>query len=83
MRALSLGAVEGVAQVEEPGERSRVPGTRGAAPSLHGFTQRENPTKASTATLRTIVAIAATSTMESPLRSIAMMRYWAASGQPL
>jgi hypothetical protein len=38
----------------------------------------EKPTKAIIATLRTIIAIAATSMMESRLRSNAMMRYWAA-----
>jgi hypothetical protein len=54
-----------------------------AHPSLHGSAQMENPTKASTATLRTIIAIAVTSMMENHLRSNAMMRYWAASGRPL
>jgi hypothetical protein len=50
---------------------------------LHGSAQMENPKKAITAKLTTIIAIAATSTMESRLRSNAMMRYWAASGRPL
>ena len=35
-----------------------------AHPGLHGSAQMENPTKASTATLRTIIAIAATSMLE-------------------
>jgi len=38
-----------------------------AHPDLHGSAQMENPTKASTATLRTITAIAATSMMERRL----------------
>ena len=48
-------------------------------PGLHGSAQMENPTKAITAKLTTIIAIAATSMMESRLRSNAMMRYviWA------
>jgi hypothetical protein len=36
-----------------------------------------------TATLRTMIAIAATSMMESCLRSNAMMRYWVAVERPL
>jgi hypothetical protein len=43
----------------------------------------ENPKKAITAKLTTIVASAATSMMESRLGSNAMMRYWAASERPL
>jgi bifunctional non-homologous end joining protein LigD len=38
-----------------------------AHPSLHGSAQMENPTKASTATLRTIITIAATSMVDSRL----------------
>ena len=38
-----------------------------AHPGLHNSAQMENPTKASTATLRTIIAIAPTSIMESRL----------------
>jgi hypothetical protein len=82
-------AMEGVAQVEEPGERGGAPGARGgvalasAHPGLHGSAQMENPTKASTAKLRTIIASAATSMMENRLRSNAMMRYWAAVERPL
>jgi len=56
---------------------------RRRAPGLQGSAQMENPTKAIIAALRTIIAIAATSMMESRLRSNAMMRYWAASGPPL
>ena len=69
--ALSQRAVEGVAQVEEPGERGGAAGARGtvalalAHPSLHSSAQMENRTKATNATLRTIIAIAATSMMES------------------
>jgi hypothetical protein len=37
------------------------------APGLQGSAQMENPTKARTATLRTIIAIAATSMVESRL----------------
>ena len=37
-----------------------------AHPGLHGSAQMENPTKASTAKLRTIIVIAATSMLESP-----------------
>ena len=87
--ALPQRAVEGVAQVEEPGERCGAPGARGgvalasAHRSLHGSAQMENPTKAIIATLRTIIAIAATSMLKTCLRSNAMMRYWAASGRPL
>jgi hypothetical protein len=55
-----------------------VANSNSATPTLHGSAQMENPTKAITATLRTIIAIAATSMMESRLRSNAMMRYWAA-----
>ena len=44
-------------------------------PGLHGSAHMENPTKAITAKLTTIIAIAATSVMESRLRSHAMMRY--------
>jgi hypothetical protein len=44
-------------------------------PSLHGSTQMENPTKASMAKLTRIIATAATSMMESRLRSNAMMGY--------
>ncbi len=36
-----------------------------AHPGLHGSAQMENRTKASTATLRTLIAIAATSMVES------------------
>jgi hypothetical protein len=67
-------AIEGVAQVEDPGERCGAAGTRGgmalaqAHPSLHCSAQMENPTKASTATLRTIIAIAVTSTMPSQVK---------------
>ena len=50
---------------------------------LHGSAQMENPTKTITAKLRTIIASAATSMMESRLRSNAMMRYWAAVERPL
>ena len=55
-----------------------------AHPGLHGSAemenpncsvQMENPTKAITAKLTTIIAIAATSMIESRLRSNAMMRY--------
>jgi len=42
---------------------------------LHGSAHMENPTKAITAKLTTIIAIAATSMMERRLRSNAMMRY--------
>jgi hypothetical protein len=45
--------------------RARKSGAASAHPSLHGSAQMENPTKASTAALRTIIAIAATSMMES------------------
>ena len=38
-----------------------------AHPGLHNSAQMENPTKASTATLRTIIVIAPTSIMESRL----------------
>ena len=38
-----------------------------AHPGLHNSAQMENPTKASTATLRTIIAIPPTSIMESRL----------------
>jgi hypothetical protein len=38
-----------------------------AHPGLHSSAQMENPTKASTATLRTIIVIAPTSIMESRL----------------
>ena len=38
-----------------------------AHPNLHGSAQMENPTKASTATLRTIIAIATASMVESRL----------------
>jgi hypothetical protein len=41
---------------------------------LHGSAHMENPTKAITAKLTTIIAIAATS-LENHLRSNAMMRY--------
>ena len=54
-----------------------------AHPGLHGSAQMENKTKAIKATLRTIIAIAATSMMESRLRSNAMVRYWAAVERPL
>jgi hypothetical protein len=87
--ALSQRAIDGVAQVEEPGERGGAPGARGgvalasAHPGLHGSAQMENPTKASTAKLRTIIASAATSMMENRLRSNAMVRYWAAVERPL
>jgi hypothetical protein len=70
-----------VAQDEEPGKRSGEPGARGgvavasASPGLQGAAQMENPTKAITAKLTTIIAIAATSMVESRLRSNAMMRY--------
>ena len=47
---------------------ARSSGTSLGAPGLHGSAKMENPTKASTAPLRTIIAIAATSTMESRLR---------------
>ena len=78
--ALSQRAIDGVAQVEEPGERGGAPGARGgvalasAHPGLHGSAQMENPTKASTATLRTIIAIAATSMLV--LRLDAMRHFW-------
>jgi hypothetical protein len=68
---------------------SEAPGARGgvalasAHPGLHGSAQMENPTKASTAKLRTIIASAATSMMENRLRSNAMVRYWAAVERPL
>jgi hypothetical protein len=38
-----------------------------ARPGLHGSAQMENPTKTSTTTLRTIIAIATTSMIESRL----------------
>ena len=72
-RALSERAQQSVGQDEEPEERGRAPGARGgvalasAHPSLHGSAQMENPTKASTATLRTIITIAATSMVDSRL----------------
>ena len=78
--ALSQRAIDGVAQVEEPGERGGAPGARGgvalasAHPGLHGSAQMENPTKASTATLRTIIAIAATSMLV--IRLDAMRHFW-------
>jgi hypothetical protein len=82
------GFIEPMAQVEEPGERGGATGARGgvaltlAHPDLHGSAQMENPTKAITAKLRTIIASAATSMMENRLRSNAMMRYWAAVERP-
>jgi len=81
MRLTVIGPLE---SKNPAGERGGAPGARGglalasAHPSLHGSVQMENPTKTITATLRTIIAIAATSTKESRLRSNAMMRYWAA-----
>ena len=45
-----------------------------AHPGLHGSAQMENPTKASTATLRTIIAIAATSMLV--IRLDAMRHFW-------
>jgi len=45
-----------------------------AHPGVHGVAQIENRTKASTATLRTIIAIATTSMMESRLD--AMRHFW-------
>ena len=64
-------------------EREEEVAIASAHPGLHGSAKMENPTKASTATLRTIIAIAATSMTESRLRSNAMMRYWAAVERPL
>jgi len=81
MRLTVIGPLE---SKNPAGDAVSTPGARGGAaiasahPSLHGSAQMENPTKTITATLRTIIAIAATSTMESRLRSNAMMRYWAA-----
>jgi hypothetical protein len=53
------------------------PGLHGSAQmeNPNGSVQMENPTKAITAKLTTIIAIAATSMMQSRLRSNAMMRY--------
>jgi hypothetical protein len=47
-----------------------------AHPGLHGSAQMENPTKASTAKLRTIIAIAATSMLKARLGSNAMRHRW-------
>ena len=58
-------------KLKTPASEAVRPGARGAValasahPSLHGSAQMENATKASTATLRTIIAIAVTSMMES------------------
>jgi hypothetical protein len=48
-------------------------------PDLHGSAQMENPMKASTATLRTIIAIAATSMVESRLDAM-HQSWWQSSG---
>src|SRR6476620_3279613 len=79
-RALPQRTIEDVAQVEEPGERGGAPGSRGGmALKLHpafivlpvicsscarSVHQGDNRTTASTTTLRTTVAIAATSMLE-------------------
>ena len=55
---------ESAAVRREPEEEWRWPS---AHPGPHGSAQMENPTKASTATLRTIITIAATSMVDSRL----------------